>query len=378
MVCSNDIKHFIFIFKIKNKNKKGKEMKYNYNNIKLVREPEEFNKDSSKEVLQYAVGGLLYMPASNTKIAQKIISGEYDFIKSMVLDLEDSLGDDLVGFGQRSIVNIIAEIASAVENGKLDYNNIPLIFIRVREPKHISDTLDMLKGNIKYITGFNIPKFDKTMCDEYIKTFVNVCELAQAKYQTNTKLYIMPIIESKNAMYRQLRMDNLLYMNDALRKIQDNVLNIRVGGADFCSVFGIRRGMNDDIYDIGVVRSVLNDIVNVFGKNYVVSGPVWEYFENKNKPEDTRWAEGLKRELYADHLNGFIGKTSIHPTQLKIIQESMIVDRYDYEDALNILGMNENTTGVKKSHDGNRMNEVKTHKNWARKIIGLANVYGVM
>ena len=141
-------------------------MKYSYNsNIKLVREPEEFNKDSSKEVLQYAVGGLLYMPASNTKIAQKIISGEYSFIKSMVLDLEDSLGDDLVGFGQRSIVNTIKDIADAVASGKLDYNNVPLIFIRVREPKHISDSLDMLRENIKYITGFNIPKFDKTTCD---------------------------------------------------------------------------------------------------------------------------------------------------------------------------------------------------------------------
>jgi citrate lyase beta subunit len=166
-------------------------------------------------------------------------------------------------------------------------------------------------------------------------------------------------------------------MNDALRKIQDRVLNIRVGGADFCSIFGIRRSVHDDIYDIGPVRSVLNDIVNVFGKNYVVSGPVWEYFENKERPEDTRWADGLRRELYADHLNGFLGKTSIHPSQLPLIQESLIVDKYDYEDALNILGMNENTTGVKKSSDGNRMNEVKTHKNWARKIIGLAHIYGV-
>lgn len=352
-------------------------MKYSYNNLELFREPEDFNKDSSKEVLQYAVGGLLYMPASNTKIAQKIISREYDFIKSMVLDLEDSLGDDLVGFGQRSIVTIISEIASAVESGKLDYNNVPLIFIRVREPKHISDTLDMLKENIKYITGFNIPKFDKTSCDEYINTFISVGQQAKDKYNVDSKLYIMPIIENKNTMYRQLRMDNLLYMNDALRKIQDNVLNIRVGGADFCSVYGIRRSMNDDIYDIGVVRSVLNDIMNVFGKNYVVSGPVWEYFENKDNKADTRWSDGLKRELYADKINGFLGKTSIHPTQLPIIQESMVVDRYDYDDALNILGMNENTTGVKKSESGNRMNEVKTHKNWARKVIGLASVYGV-
>jgi hypothetical protein len=34
--------------------------------------PAEFSKDSGKECLQYAVGGLLYMPANNTRIALDI------------------------------------------------------------------------------------------------------------------------------------------------------------------------------------------------------------------------------------------------------------------------------------------------------------------
>lgn len=349
--------------------------KYLYHNIPMAVEAEEWDKNSGKEVLQYAVGALLYMPASNTKIAQKIISGEYSFVKAMVLDLEDSLGDDLVGFGQRTIKSTIRELGEAVESGKITISDIPLIFIRVREAKHITDAYKMLKADMQYITGFNIPKFDKTTCDEYIDTFIKVRDTV--KSECNSDLYIMPIIENKNTMYRQLRMDNLLYMNDALRKISDNVLNIRVGGADFCQVYGIRRSMNDDIYDIGVVRSVLNDIVNVFGKSYIVSGPVWEYFENSEHPEDTRWSDGLKKELYADHLNGFLGKTSIHPSQLPFIHESLIQTVVDYEDAMNILGMNTNTTGVKKSSGGNRMNEAKTHVNWARKTIGLAKMYGV-
>lgn len=349
--------------------------KYLYHNIPMAVEAEEWDKNSGKEVLQYAVGALLYMPASNTKIAQKIISGEYSFVKAMVLDLEDSLGDDLVGFGQRTIKSTIRELGEAVESGKITISDIPLIFIRVREAKHITDAHKMLKKDMQYITGFNIPKFDKTTCDEYIDTFIKVRNAV--KSECNSDLYIMPIIENKNTMYRQLRMDNLLYMNDALRKISDSVLNIRVGGADFCQVYGIRRSMNDDIYDIGVVRSVLNDIVNVFGKSYIVSGPVWEYFENSEHPEDTRWSDGLKKELYADHLNGFLGKTSIHPSQLPFIHESLIQTVVDYEDAMNILGMNTNTTGVKKSSGGNRMNEAKTHVNWARKTIGLAKMYGV-
>ena len=353
---------------------KGRE-KYLYSGIKMFKEAEEWDKNSGKEVLQYAVGGLLYMPASNNKIASKIITGEYSFVKSLVLDLEDSLGDDLVGFGQRTIKTTLAELSEAVESGKITISDIPLIFVRVREPKHIKETQDMLGADIKYITGFNIPKFDKTSCDEYIETFKNVYEHTKKEYDTD--LYIMPIIENKNTMYRQLRMDNLLYMNDKLRDIADNVLNIRVGGADFCSIYGIRRSMDDDIYDIGVVRSVLNDIMNVFGKNYIVSGPVWEYFENKENTDDKRWSDGLKRELHADRMNGFIGKTCIHPSQSILVSESLIVNKTDYEDAMNILGMNSNTTGVKKSISGNRMNEGKTHTNWARKVLGLAKVYGV-
>ena len=356
-------------------------MRYNQPGVEYTVEPQEFNKDSGKEILQYAVGSLLYMPASNKKIAAKIISREYEFVKSMVLDLEDSLGDDLVGFGQRTITDTIQEIAVAVEEEKLSYNDIPLIFIRVREPEHITKAWKMLGKNIKYISGFNIPKFDKTTCDEYIRVFKQVTDEVNEYFkeinEQASKLYIMPIIENKNTMYRQLRMDNLLYMNNALREIQDSVLNIRVGGADFCSVYGIRRGMSDDIYDIGVVRSVLNDIMNVFGKSYIVSGPVWEYFENKDNKEDTRWSDGLIKELYADKLNGFIGKTCIHPSQCRYIQKSLIVNSTDYNDALSIIGMNQNAIGVKKSVAGNRMNEAKTHTNWARKTIGLANMYGV-
>ena len=354
-------------------------MRYLQNDINYEVKPQEFNKDSEKEILQYAVGGLLYMPASKTDIADKIISGKYEFVKSLVLDLEDSLGDDLVGFGQRAIVSIIKKFDSAVNDSSVDfsYDDVPLIFIRVRSHGQMHDALNMLGDNIKYITGFNVPKFSKDNCDDYIAEFTEVMTDVKNRFNDQYKLYIMPIIEDKLAMYRQTRMENLLYMNNVLRPLVDYVLNIRVGGADFCSTFGIRRGIRDTIYDVGPVRSVLNDIVNVFGKSYIVSGAVWEYFENKDRVEDTRWKDGLVQELYKDRLHGFLGKTSIHPSQLRVIQKSLIVDKNDYLDALSILGINENAVGVKKSVEGNRMNEVKTHRHWARKTIGLASVYGV-
>lgn len=353
-------------------------MKYSYgDSIKLVMEPQEFTKDSGKEILQYAVGGLMYTPASNDGVIDKILDGRFSMVKSIAVDLEDALGDDMVGFGMRRITENIGKIASAVKSGSFDYDNIPLIFIRVRKPDQMRQVANALGDNLKYISGFNAPKFDKYNCKEYVDCFKSIKQELETKTDKEQTLYLMPIIENKTAMYRQLRMDNLLYINDALREIQDNVLNIRVGGADFCSIFGIRRGIKDHIYDIGVVRSVLSDIVNVFGKSYVVSGPVWEYFENKLDTSDKRWEKGMKKEVYYDVLNGFIGKTVIHPSQIKVVVESLVVDNRDYMDAIGILGMNENTIGVKKGESGNRMSEVKTHTKWAKKIVSLSYVYGV-
>ena len=60
------------------------------------------------------------------------------------------------------------------------------------------------------------------------------------------------------------------------------------------------------------------------------------------------WATGLQAELSLDRLNGFIGKTSIHPSQLPLIYESMKVKKSDYEDALSILGWGPSKLGVEK------------------------------
>ena len=59
------------------------------------------------------------------------------------------------------------------------------------------------------------------------------------------------------------------------------------------------------------------------------------------------------------------------------IDKNNIVEEEDYQDALNIMGMSSGLIGVAKGHSGNKMNEVKTHSHWAKKIIAQANVYGV-
>lgn len=344
-------------------------MKYTYDSkIKLHIEPESWNKNSGKEILQYAVGSLLYMPATTTKIANEIITKRYSCLKSMVLCLEDSIGDDMVRRAEESVVEIATQLKTALESNLITIDELPLIFIRVREQGQMKHLYSLLKDNMSIFTGFVIPKFDMYNCKQYIEEFMEIAE------NLGDNFYMLPIIESKNAMYRQLRMNNLIKINSELKLISNHVLNIRVGAADFCNIYGIRRDINSTVHDINVVADCLADIMNVFGRNYVVSSGVWEYFGNDR---NGAWAIGLKEELRLDKLNGFIGKTCIHPTQLPIVQEHLIVDYENYRDAVSILGMAQGLQGVAKGYGTSKMNESKTHGNWAKKVLGLASIYGV-
>ena len=129
----------------------------------------------------------------------------------------------------------------------------------------------------------------------------------------------MPILESKTIADVGDRVNNLLIIKRHLDGIRDYVLNIRVGGNDFCNLYGLRRSETQNIYQIGVIRDTLVDIINIFSSDYIVSGPVWEYF---GKDYSEPWAIGLRKEIEMDRLNGFIGKTAIHPSQIPIINES--------------------------------------------------------
>lgn len=56
-----------------------------------------------------------------------------------------------------------------------------------------------------------------------------------------------------------------------------------------------------------------------------------------------------------------------------------MVSETDYIDALHILQMeNNDKLMVGKSQEGQRMNEYKTHRIWAEKMLILSEIYGVV
>ena len=122
----------------------------------------------------------------------------------------------------------------------------------------------------------------------------------------------MPIFESPTIINLQNRYDILYTLKNKLDSIGKYILNIRVGGNDLCHSFGFRRASDETIHDIKPISNIFADIITVFGMDYVISGPVWEYYNGPN------WNTGLAKELKLDRLSGFIGKTVIHPKQIEL------------------------------------------------------------
>ena len=318
---------------------------------------------TDESLLPYKVGGLLYTPAINTEIAEKIKNEAFPCLTSLALCLEDAVRDNAVEQAENALKNTLCELKTLSENAE-----IPLIFARIRTPEHLSHIHEFLGENEEILTGYILPKFDLSNAEEYAELI--------AKFNANRakKLYMMPIIESGAAAEISRRTETLCGIKKILDSIKPFVLNVRVGGNDFSNLYGLRRSVSQNIYEIGVIRDILVDIINVFASDYVVSSAVWEYF---GEDENGDWARGLKREIELDKLNGFIGKTAIHPSQLPIIFDSLKPSCADFDDARNILSWNDEQSGVAKSSDGNRMNELKTHGKWAERIIRLAKIYGV-
>ncbi len=315
--------------------------------------------------LAYALGGLLYTPPYNPELADKIAAGAIPGLTSLAFCLEDAILDEALPQAELEFCRNLA----AIKDKNLPSANLPLMFVRVRTPQHLQHIQEFLGDFSELLCGYILPKFDLSNSAAYIDL------IRQINAGRQRPLYFMPILESRMLADLVSRRPALQQLKDELARVQKYILNVRVGCNDFCSLFGLRRSVQQNIYQISVVRDILADIVNMFSDDYVLSGPVWEYFgDNPVAP----WAQGLRAELALDRLNGFVGKTAVHPAQLPIIYDSLKVSRADYDDALHLLDWLPDNLGVAKSADGSRMNELKCHTNWALKTAVLAEIYGII
>ena len=314
-------------------------------------------------VLYYSVGALLYCPANQLNLAESVISQKFGTKYSLALCLEDTINDDFVEEAEQILVNSIKKIYISYQTQPF---YLPKIFVRVRNPLQIPRLSKSFGDTTGIISGFIIPKFNTSNANDYIQALKQANEIAEKDF------YIMPIYENSSIIDMRQRLDILYSLKDTLSAIEKNVLNIRVGGNDLCHIFGFRRHSDESIHQIRPISNIFSDIVTVYGMDYVISGPVWEYYAGNN------WKQGLIDEINDDRLCGFTGKTVIHPKQISVVNEAYKVTQSDYNDAQAILNWNKNSNSfVSGSQEKERMNEYKTHGNWAQQTIYMAEAFGI-
>ena len=349
--------------------------------------PAPFTDADPRERLAVALGATLYVPGNRPDLAETIARRCADGVTSMVVDLEDAVADDQVDAALACAVDALDALAGTAAGGML-------LFVRVRTAAEIRAITATLGAGVDALTGFVLPKFTAA---------TGADSLAAARDASRTlgkHLYVMPVLESPVLAYREARDTELQAIAELLAAHREQVLAVRVGATDMCGLFGIRRDRDLTIYDVRVVADVIASIVNYLGRmdgtGFVITGPVWEYFadhERMFRPQlrETPFAEhdavrfrqqfvsrdldGLLREIALDHANGIQGKTVIHPSHVAPVHALAAVTAEEYHDATDILGGD--TGGVLASGYGNKMNELKPHRDWAQRVALRASVFGV-
>ncbi|MEU2778389.1 HpcH/HpaI aldolase/citrate lyase family protein [Streptomyces sp. NPDC007162] len=355
-------------------------------------EPCVFTADSPARLLSAALGATLYSPATRPRLADDIVKQAALGVVSMVLCLEDSIGDEDVPAGEENLVRQFAELAERERAG----TELPLLFIRVRDAEQIPDLVRRLGDTVSLLSGFVFPKFTEERGIPFLQA------LEDAAASSGRRLFGMPVLETPELMYRETRVDALEGIARTVDKYRDKVLALRLGVTDFCSSYGLRRAPDMTAYDVQIIASVIADVVNMLGRadgtGFTVTGPVWEYFrvpERMFKPMlraspflegqavelrerlIEHAMDGLLREISLDQANGLLGKTCIHPSHVIPVHALSVVSHEEFSDAQDILRPERGGGGVLRSAYTNKMNEVKPHRAWAERTMLRAEVFGV-
>ncbi|MEV0490751.1 HpcH/HpaI aldolase/citrate lyase family protein [Streptomyces atratus] len=355
----------------------------------FFRQPCQFGADSPARMLSAALGATLYSPATRPRLADDVLKQAGRGVVSMVLCLEDSIDDSEVSDAEENLVRQFRDLAA---HGA----EVPLLFIRVREPEQMTDLVQRLGSSIRLLSGFVLPKFTEERGIPFMEA------LTKAETAGGQRLFAMPVLESPELLHLESRAATLQGIARTVHTYRDRVLALRLGVTDFCSAYGLRRAPDMTAYDVQLVAAVIADVVNVLGRadgtGFTITGPVWEYFrlqERMFKPqlrrspflegraEELRTAliehdlDGLLREIELDRANGLLGKTCIHPSHVAPVHALSVVSHEEFSDAQDILRPERGGGGVLRSAYTNKMNEVKPHRAWAERTLQRAEVFGV-
>ncbi len=272
-----------------------------------------------------------------------------------------------------------------------------MLFVRPRTPGHLVSLARKYRCAIDRVVGACLPKFRLADAEEWFASIARVGEAIGRPFLA------MPILEGPEVLHVETRVKELLGVRAVLDAQRDVVVAVRIGATDLCGLLGLRRSLDETIYDLAPLASCIADIVNVFSRsdsNLVISGPVWEHFVREPrmwKPQlrESLFADGqgstsrsslrsglikqhldgLIKETVSDRANGLIGKTVIHPSHLLPVNALAVPTYEEWTDACSIASR---TSGVEASLFRNKMNEAGPHGSWADRVLERSETFGVL
>lgn len=344
-----------------------------------------------------SLGAVLYTPATQPQLAERLVRGYWPGLTAVVICLEDAIADEELELGQRQLDDTLRQVARQVENGRIS-ESLPFLFVRVRSPEHLEELLLRWGPLADHLDGIVLPKVNTETATAYFSL------LRSVQTSHGRPLWGLPILEGPETAYQERRLATLLELRELLVLHGDLVPGVRIGATDLSGLWGLRRTRDFTVYDLVPVANVISDVVSVLGRAGsvpAISGPVWEYvdvepvfkprlrvtpFVEQFGASDGRGmreemvqgaVDGLIRETVLDRLNGLHGKTVIHPSHIPFVDAVYAVSHEEYEDALAIAraGISE---GVGAATIGARMNEPKPHALWAERTLRRAEAFGVL
>ena len=284
----------------------------------------------------YGLGATLYMPVIHPKVPD-ILSGQTECpSSSMVLCLEDALGEGDVERG----ITVLRRVL-----GHMGHREGLRVFVRPRS----LEMAHRLAGfrDIDKVEGFIAPKVR-------VETVADWMGLVDS-----VGLRIMPTLETSEFFDP----GRVAATRDVLNGFDHRLVSaIRLGGNDFLAALGLRRQRGITSWE-GPLAWLLSMCSSMFtAAGYPVAAPVFDIIDD---------LDTLRREVTRDIAAGFISKTAIHPAQVGIIEEAMRVTQEELKRARAIL--DENAGAV--FQIGGVMCEPSTHHAWAERILARERIF---
>jgi len=287
----------------------------------------------------YGLGATLYMPVIHPKVPD-ILSGRAAApASSIVLCLEDSLQEQDVEYGVRTLTGLLTDRVRDIETR-------PRLFIRPRS-YDMACRLRAVRG-IDRIDGFVIPKARSETLPDWISLL------------HGTRLCLMPTMETPDLFdpSRLIQFRDLL-----LAAGPERIAAVRIGGNDLLGAMALRRVRGVTAYE-GPLAWFLSMAAGLLIPSGIpVSAPVFDIIED---------LETLRREVERDVQMGFVSKTAIHPVQVPVIEGALAVAADEIAVAEAILDHKAQAV----FQIGGVMCEPATHAAWAHRILARADRFG--